>query len=807
MVGRPLATAMLCRSLAAALLALVALPAAAQAPRLVPYQGTLTDGGVPVTAATPVTFRLFEAATGGAALWTETQTVAPDATGTFSVRLGSDTGLDITFDRPLWLEVEVGGTVLGPRTALGVAPYALGLYGLRVEAPTSANAAPNVVGGHPLNAATGSAVGATISGGGSGGAVPAPNTVTTPYGAVGGGVGNTVSGSYGTVGGGSGNTAATNAAVGGGQNNQAMSSWSAVGGGVSNRATAANAAVVGGASNTASGSHGAVGGGKQNTASGDFAVVAGGEGNTAVGTGASIGGGSGNVTDAATTAGGVLGYPTIGGGIENHAIETGSTVAGGERNRARGLYGTVGGGFGNDALDLYATVSGGRGNEAARYAFIGGGSDNDAGAGSVVSGGVYNNAASGYSVIGGGERNSIPLTCAGCLHNVIGGGAWNRASRGYTVVGGGEYNQASGAHATVPGGYGNHARGVFSFAAGRLARAVHNATFVWADWDAGTPNDSLLSTGSNQFLIRARGGVGIGTNAPRATLHVARGDLPVQPSATLNEGVLVEHDDAVVGLYSNGVGLWGSALALGEVDGAGALVNKWAVVRGTGGGGLHFTHGTSANYGANNTVMRIDTDGTVHVDASFTGGGADLAEFFPLADGARVAAGQVVGLRAGRASLATDGAEQVLVASSDPAFVGNPDAAEGGALLALVGQAEVRLAAGLEARPGDLLVASGASDGTARPVAPGAYDPAADGPALGRVLTAEPGRAVALVGVDEAAALRALVAGLRADRDRHRADVEALRAEVEAQREAAARLADRLARLEAALRPLAQAAD
>jgi hypothetical protein len=68
----------------------------------------------------------------------------------------------------------------------------------------------------------------------------------------------------------------------------------------------------------------------------------------------------------------------------------------------------------------------------------------------------------------------------------------------------------------VPGGYYNTASGNYSFAAGRRAKANHTGTFVWAD----STNADFASTGANQFLIRAAGGVGIGTNSPDARLDV-----------------------------------------------------------------------------------------------------------------------------------------------------------------------------------------------------------------------------------------------------------------------------------------------
>jgi hypothetical protein len=52
-------------------------PASAQAPSTIGYQGILTDAnGVAVpNGAQTITFRLYAAASGGSALWTETQTV------------------------------------------------------------------------------------------------------------------------------------------------------------------------------------------------------------------------------------------------------------------------------------------------------------------------------------------------------------------------------------------------------------------------------------------------------------------------------------------------------------------------------------------------------------------------------------------------------------------------------------------------------------------------------------------------------------------------------------------------------------
>jgi hypothetical protein len=62
----------------------------------------------------------------------------------------------------------------------------------------------------------------------------------------------------------------------------------------------------------------------------------------------------------------------------------------------------------------------------------------------------------------------------------------------------------------------------YAFAAGRRAKANHTGAFVWAD----STDADFASTGANQFLIRASGGVGIGTGNPQAALHVYSASSP-----------------------------------------------------------------------------------------------------------------------------------------------------------------------------------------------------------------------------------------------------------------------------------------
>ena len=157
--------------------------------------------------------------------------------------------------------------------------------------------------------------------------------------------------------------------------------------------------------------------------------------------------------------------------------------------------------------------------------------------------GKYNNATTGETVsatiaggrehvvqgwqptIGGGVANqalSNNTTIAGGDHNVIGDIAH------WSSIGGGQQNEATQEFGTIPGGQQNLAGGEYCFAAGRRAKVRRpedvgggdtngdEGTFVWAD----SGDNEFWSTGPNQFLIRASGGVGINTNDPDATLHV-----------------------------------------------------------------------------------------------------------------------------------------------------------------------------------------------------------------------------------------------------------------------------------------------
>lgn len=214
--------------------------------------------------------------------------------------------------------------------------------------------------------------------------------------------------------------------------------------------------------------------------------------------GATIGGGGGDIGGGpeGNTVTGNLG--TVSGGISNSAGVI-AAVGGGSENIASGLQSTVAGGYFNRAYQQSTTVGGGSSNTSdATYATIGGGFSNDAtAASSTIAGGYENDADGEYSTIAGGRNNAT-----------------------------------FGDYSTVAGGRSNEANQGYSLAAGFRAKADHSGSFVWAD-SASVSGVDFASTGTNQFLVRARGGVGIGTDAPLGALAIGANVDSLGPMITL----------------------------------------------------------------------------------------------------------------------------------------------------------------------------------------------------------------------------------------------------------------------------------
>ena len=100
--------------------------AIAASPQTINYQGYLTTpAGTPVNTTAVMTFRLYNAASGGAALYSETQPSLAVTNGSFNAVIGAVTPITLPFDVPYWLTVAVNADAeMSPRQPLASSPYA-----------------------------------------------------------------------------------------------------------------------------------------------------------------------------------------------------------------------------------------------------------------------------------------------------------------------------------------------------------------------------------------------------------------------------------------------------------------------------------------------------------------------------------------------------------------------------------------------------------------------------------------------------------------------------------------------------------
>ena len=182
----------------------------------------------------------------------------------------------------------------------------------------------------------------------------------------------------------------------------------------------------------------------------------------------------------------------------------------------------------------------------------------------------------------------------------------NTAGGGAATVGGGSANVASGDAATVPGGVLNVAGGDYSFAAGRRAKALHQGAFVWAD----SQGADFTSTANDQFLIRAQGGVGVGTASPQAQFNV-NGTARIEATPTsYNEGLTLNLPTDMASGSGYG-GIHFHSTARGGAYGSGTI--KWGIFYnyapevGVGGNGFSFVQNNT------NTRLFISTNGNVGI--------------------------------------------------------------------------------------------------------------------------------------------------------------------------------------------------
>ncbi|MBU0982566.1 MAG: hypothetical protein KKA42_01755 [candidate division Zixibacteria bacterium] len=116
--------------------------------------------------------------------------------------------------------------------------------------------------------------------------------------------------------------------------------------------------------------------------------------------------------------------------------------------------------------------------------------------------------------------------------------------------------------------------------------------------------------------LQNNGYLALGTDVALAHLHIQGESQNMVAGAISFDDIVVEDQDAVMGLYSNSAGSAGSALSLAEVDGTtGELVNKWGFARQTSGAGnrLRLTFGASPHPYDNTVAMTITPEGHVGI--------------------------------------------------------------------------------------------------------------------------------------------------------------------------------------------------
>jgi hypothetical protein len=355
-------------------------------------------------------------------------------------------------------------------------------------------------------------------------------------GAIGGGVSNTVGDTWRTV-------------IAGGEHNVIadLADYSALGGGRQNRiATGAGAATIAGGDNNVvsnNASYAAIPGGRSNVVGAVYGFAAGRRAR-ALHQGAFV---WGDATDADVDstannqvtfrAGG--GFRVLGGAISGDASGLTNFPAALVRN-ASATPGALALSTNNSATAAQAAALGGAFNVASGVERWW-----RAASGTPPTGWArwWWGAAGSTSCCSGGQQPG-----AGRLSPSWAAAGTTRPAGRYASVVGGKDNLAGGAGSVVPGGVGNRALGTYSLAAGRQAGALHEGTFVWADAQAA----DFESTDTNQFLIRARGGLGLNTVAPSATLHVV--GSPTLGSMLVAPQEAISGDDAELVLAEDTTG-------------------------------------------------------------------------------------------------------------------------------------------------------------------------------------------------------------------------------------------------------------
>jgi len=544
------------------------------------YQGRLNSGTNPANGTYDFVFAIYGSPTGTIdGFANQTNSATPVSNGLFTVTLNlGQPGIFTGPDRWLEIDVRTNGngafTTLAPRQKLTPTPYAItagnvvsnglaaGTYGSAVTFNNAGNSfSGNGSGLANVNALTLSGIGSTgfWQTAGNAGTTAGPNFLGTTDNQplelqvngqralriepTGGAAPNLIGGYYQNSAGGF----HAVAIAGGGTSaslNQAVGDYAFIGAGHGAQAGSFSAIVDGGY-NVAPGQFSFIGSGLRQTNLADFSFMGSGTNNLILsGSDLSvISGGTMNVIQDNSL------FAVISGGFQNN-IGTNSgaaTIAGGTFNTNESHAGSSSIGGGDENLiqsgSTYSAIAGGQLNiiqSEADHSIIGGGNNNQIqilAKFSAIGGGYQNTIQTNAqaSTIGGGFLNSIQYNA---ILSTIGGGRSNtiQTSAFDSAIGGGVDNtiQANAYYSTIPGGYANVAGGLYSFAAGQQAQALHQGAFVWAD----SQNAPFASTANDQFLLRAADGVGINTANPMGNALCVNGDTRLDAQALgYNEGL------------------------------------------------------------------------------------------------------------------------------------------------------------------------------------------------------------------------------------------------------------------------------
>jgi len=545
-----------CRRDAGSTLALLlagCLGAQAASPTAFTYQGRLNADGGPATSLYDFEFRLFAVETNGMPL-ADVVSVreVPVTNGLFQTTM--DFGPGVFNGESRWLEIAVKNSftddlphLLSPRQALTATPYALHarnagglmtysgaplditLNGERVmqfqpaTSPTLGFIPNTIIGvGNEIQS---NVFGAAI-GGGSGNLIHTRPELEARHGTIGGGTGNVIFNSdYATIAGGASNWIdfrSAGAFIGGGRGNRLdvnstdsviaggssnVMSWyvdaSTIGGGTKNRMVddARYSTIAGGRENLIGqkSDRSTIGGGSQNRviSQAPGVTISGGVGNSVGGFRARMSVISGGESNQANRP-----YSTVVGGTLNLADGT-NALAGGYRVRASGLNSTA---FGTatEASGPYSTAMGvtskATGNQSTAFGHSRASGELSTSFGYGHASGYFGTAMGQDTVASGNSSTAMGwgTVASGPESTAMG---WNSTARGLTAT---------------AMGWSTVAAGQTTLAAGYRAKATNDGAFVWADLQ----DADFTSTGTNQFLIRASGGVGINTDSPEFALHV-----------------------------------------------------------------------------------------------------------------------------------------------------------------------------------------------------------------------------------------------------------------------------------------------